>query len=121
MRSSCSSSRWGRRTSTAARTERRSIPALGRGSYIFNPTIEGIEQADAILIIGADPRFEASVLNARIRKRFRMGNCPVGVIGDIGDLRYAYERLGSGAQQLKDMADGASGFASGACRRPRSR
>jgi len=87
-------------------------PALGRGSYIFNPTIEGIEQADAILIIGADPRFEASVLNARIRKRFRMGNCPVGVIGDIGDLRYAYERLGSGAQQLKDMADGASGFGS---------
>ena len=35
-------------------------PSLGRGSYIFNPTIEGIEQADAVLIIGANPRFEAS-------------------------------------------------------------
>ena len=48
-------------------------PALGRASYIFNPTIEGIEQADAVLIIGANPRFEASVLNARIRKRWKHG------------------------------------------------
>jgi NADH-quinone oxidoreductase subunit G len=44
-------------------------PKFGRASYIFNPTIEGIEQADAILIIGSNPRFEASVLNARILKR----------------------------------------------------
>jgi len=85
-------------------------PSLGRGSYIFNPTIEGIEQADAVLIIGADPRFEASVLNARIRKRFRAGGVPVGVIGDIGDLRYPYERLGAGSQALKDLVDGAPGF-----------
>ncbi|RUW97304.1 NADH dehydrogenase (quinone) subunit G, partial [Mesorhizobium sp. M2A.F.Ca.ET.037.01.1.1] len=66
-------------------------PSLGRASYIFNPTIEGIEQADAVLIIGANPRFEASVLNARIRKRWRVGNLPVGVIGEIGDTRYDYE------------------------------
>ncbi len=59
-------------------------PALGRASYIFNPTIEGIEQADALLIIGANPRFEASVLNARIRKRARMDNFPIGVIGEAG-------------------------------------
>jgi len=85
-------------------------PALGRGSYIFNPTIEGIEQADAILIVGADPRMEASVLNARIRKRYRMGNCPIGVVGEAGELRYSYERLGTGAQALKDIADGASSF-----------
>ena len=71
-------------------------PALGRASYIFNPTIEGIEQADAVLIIGANPRFEASVLNARIRKRWRQGDLPVGVIGDVGDLRYDYEQLGAG-------------------------
>ena len=73
-------------------------PALGRASYIFNPTIEGIEQADAILIIGANPRFEASVLNARIRKRWRSGDLPVGVIGDVGDtalrLRIARRRPG---------------------------
>ncbi|MDR7035208.1 NADH-quinone oxidoreductase subunit NuoG [Mesorhizobium sp. BE184] len=85
-------------------------PSLGRASYIFNPTIEGIEQADAILIIGANPRFEASVLNARIRKRFRAGPLPIGVIGDVGDLRYDYEMLGAGPDSLKDMADGNGKF-----------
>jgi NADH-quinone oxidoreductase subunit G len=85
-------------------------PAHGRGSYIFNPTIEGIENADAILIIGANPRFEASVLNARIRKRFRASPLPIGVIGDFGDLRYDYEALGAGPESLKDLADGNGKF-----------
>jgi len=85
-------------------------PALGRASYIFNPTIEGIEQADAVLIIGANPRFEASVLNARIRKRWRVGNLPVGVIGDMGDLRYDYDMLGAGPETLKELADGKGKF-----------
>ena len=85
-------------------------PALGRASYVFNPTIEGIEQADAVLIIGANPRFEASVLNARIRKRWRMGNLPVGVIGDVGDLRYDYEQLGAGAETLRQLVDGGVSF-----------
>ncbi|GLS28505.1 NADH-quinone oxidoreductase subunit G [Mesorhizobium albiziae] len=85
-------------------------PTLGRASYVFNPTIEGIEQADAVLIIGANPRFEASVLNARIRKRWRIGNLPVGVIGDVGDLRYDYEQLGAGPETLKELADGAGKF-----------
>jgi len=85
-------------------------PSLGRASYIFNPTIEGIEQADAVLIIGANPRFEASVLNTRIRKRWRIGNLPVGVIGEIGDTRYDYEQLGAGPESLKDLADGNGKF-----------
>lgn len=85
-------------------------PALGRGSYIFNPTIEGIEQADAVLIIGANPRYEASLLNARIRKRWRAGNMPVGVIGDGGDMRYGYELLGAGPETLKELAGGAGKF-----------
>ena len=81
-------------------------PALGRASYIFNPTIEGIENADALLIVGSNPRFEASVLNARIRKRSRMGNFPIGVVGEVGDLRYECEMLGAGAETLKDLAAG---------------
>ncbi|MFC5385603.1 NADH-quinone oxidoreductase subunit NuoG [Aquamicrobium segne] len=85
-------------------------PALGRASYIFNPTIEGIEDADAILIIGANPRFEASVLNARIRKRFRAGPLPIGVIGAFGDLRYDYEALGAGPETLKELAAGKGDF-----------
>jgi NADH-quinone oxidoreductase subunit G len=85
-------------------------PALGRASYIFNPTIEAIEQADAVLIIGSNPRFEASVLNTRIRKRFRAGPLPIGVIGEMGDLRYDYEQLGAGPETLKDLAEGNGKF-----------
>ena len=71
-------------------------PAAGRASYIFNPTIEGIEEADALLIVGSNPRREAAVLNARIRKRWRMGAFPIGVIGEAADLRYDYVHLGAG-------------------------
>ncbi len=85
-------------------------PALGRASYIFNTTIEGIERADSVLIIGSNPRFEASVLNARIRKRWRAGKLPVGVIGDVGDLRYDYEPLGAGPDSLKALAEGQGAF-----------
>ena len=85
-------------------------PSLGRASYIFNSTIEGIEQADALLIVGANPRFEAAVLNARIRKRWRRGGFPIGVIGEAGELRYNYEYLGSGAETLSDLANGSHSF-----------
>ena len=60
----------------------------------------GIESADALLIIGANPRYEASVLNARIRKRWRVGDFPIGVIGEAGELRYDYEYLGAGTDTL---------------------
>jgi NADH-quinone oxidoreductase subunit G len=85
-------------------------PSLGRASYLFNPTIEGIENADALLIIGSNPRFEASVLNARIRKRWRMGNFPIGVIGEAADLRYDHEMLGAGTETLKELAAGGLSF-----------
>jgi NADH-quinone oxidoreductase subunit G len=86
-------------------------PAFGRSSYLFNATIEGIEQADALLIVGANPRYEAAVLNARIRKRWRRGNFPIGVIGEGGELRYEYDYLGAGPDTLKEIADGAHPFA----------
>ena len=86
-------------------------PSLGRASYIFNPTIEGIEDADAILIIGSNPRREAAILNARIRKRWRMGDLPIGLIGEQADLRYAHEYLGAGPETLKELVDGTNKFA----------
>jgi len=86
-------------------------PSLGRASYLFNPTIQGIEDADALLIIGANPRFEAAVLNARIRKRWRRGGFPIGVIGEAGEMRYDYEYLGAGPDTLKDLVDGNHAFA----------
>ena len=75
-------------------------PALGRASYLFNATIAGIEQADGLMIIGANPRKEAPVLNARIRKRWRTGNLKIGVIGEQADLTYDYAYLGAGTETL---------------------
>ncbi len=85
-------------------------PSLGRASYIFNTTIQGIEKADALLIIGSNPRFEAAVLNARIRKRWRRGGFPIGVIGEAGELRYDYEYLGAGTDTLTDLVNGSGSF-----------
>ncbi len=56
-------------------------PAAGRAAYLFNAGITGIDDADAILLVGSNPRLEAAVLNARIRKRWRNGQLSVGVIG----------------------------------------
>ncbi len=86
-------------------------PKAGRASYIFNPTIAGIEQADALLVVGSNPRKEASVLNARIRKRWRSGALKIGLIGDNADLTYDYEHLGAGTETLSDLAAGKHSFA----------
>src|SRR5437016_1713889 len=78
-------------------------PALGRTSYLFNATIAGIEQADGLMIIGANPRREAPVLNARIRKRWRVGNFRIGLIGEKADLTYKYDYLGAGPDTLASV------------------
>src|SRR5215216_2241276 len=85
-------------------------PKLGRATYLFNSTIAGIEQADALLIVGSNPRKEASVLNARIRKRWRMGRFAIGLIGERLDLTYPYEYLGAGPETLADVAAGRHDF-----------
>jgi NADH-quinone oxidoreductase subunit G len=86
-------------------------PKLGRASYLFNSTIEGIEHADAILLVGTNPRLEAPVLNARIRKRWRQAGVPVGLIGQQADLTYPYDYLGGGPQTLAEVLDGKHSFA----------
>ena len=87
-------------------------PRWGRGSYLFNATIAGIEKADALLIVGSNPRMEASVLNARIRKRWRMGGFPVGVIGQNADLTYPHHYLGAGPDTLTALVGVRSDFSS---------
>ena len=79
-------------------------PRHGRASYLFNSTIAGIEEADAILIIGSNPRHESPVLNARIRKRWLKGGLLLGVIGEKADLTYEYNYLGSGPDTLAGFA-----------------
>jgi NADH-quinone oxidoreductase subunit G len=86
-------------------------PKWGRGSYLFNATIAGIERADALLILGSNPRREATVLNARIRKRWRAGRFPVALIGEQVDLTYPYDHLGAGPDTLAELAAGRHSFA----------
>jgi len=86
-------------------------PAYGRASYLFNTTIAGIEDADAILIVGSNPRIEASLVNVRIRKRWRVAPPPIGVIGEAANLTYTYDYLGAGPETLADVAAGRHGFA----------
>ncbi len=81
-------------------------PRWGRAAYLFNATIPGIEQADALLIVGSNPRREAAILNARIRKRWRMGHFPIALIGERVDLTYPYHYLGAGPDSLSELANG---------------
>ncbi|MBX5453936.1 MAG: NADH-quinone oxidoreductase subunit NuoG [Acidobacteriia bacterium] len=77
--------------------------ASRRDFYLFNTTIAGIEDADALLLIGTNPRREAPVLNARIRKRWLAGNFPVAAIGEPAELTYAVEWLGNSPQVLAQL------------------
>jgi NADH-quinone oxidoreductase subunit G len=83
----------------------------GRASYLFNPGIAGIDQSDALLIVGSNPRKEAAVLNARIRKRWRSGRLKIGLIGAKSELTYGYDYLGAGTDTLGVLASGKHSFA----------
>ena len=81
-----------------------------RAGYTFNTTIAGIEDADACLIVGANPRLEAPIINARLRKRMVAGGFKVGLVGEAVDLTYRYDHLGAGPQTLQEIADGTHPF-----------
>jgi len=74
-----------------------------RERYILNPTLMGVEEADALLLIGVNPRKEAAVWNARIRKAWLWNDLKVGVIGEAEDLTYDYEHLGVGPEALSGL------------------
>lgn len=78
----------------------------------FNTTIAGIEQADAILLVGTNPRHEAALINARIRKNWLANRVKVGVIGQQVDLNYPHKYLGAGPETLEELAKGKGDFAS---------
>jgi len=98
-------------THVDCRTDGSQIDASNRYGYIFNTGIEGIEDADAILIIGSNPRLEATMVNARIRKTWLENRIKIGVIGEQADLTYPYEYLGKGADDIESLMKARSGFA----------
>jgi len=84
-------------------------PKHGRASYLFNSTIAGVDKADVILLIGSNPRTEAAVLNARVRKAFLQNRAKVALIGPQADLNYPYEWLGNSLKLLDDTLEGRNG------------
>jgi NADH-quinone oxidoreductase subunit G len=81
-----------------------------RDFYTFNTSIAGIEAADALLIVGANPRREAPLLNARIRKRWLQGGFPVALIGADADLTYDFDRIGDGPETIAALLGGRQAF-----------
>ncbi len=79
--------------------------------YTFNTSIAGIEEADALLIVGSNPRREAPLINARIRKRGLSGRFPVAMIGAEADLTYRVQHLGDTPDVLQTLLDGTHAFA----------
>tara|TARA_B100000963_G_scaffold331801_1_gene322832 strand:+ start:4798 stop:6855 length:2058 start_codon:yes stop_codon:yes gene_type:complete len=78
-------------------------------NYIFNSSINGIEESDLILLVGTNPRYEATMVNARIRKAFKKGT-PIYSIGNPGDLTYDYEIVGNKTDDLKKILNNESKF-----------
>jgi len=81
-----------------------------RASYIFNSTIQEIDNAEAILLIGTNPRWEASVLNSRIRKAYLNNHCKIGLIGKKIELTYDYEHLSEDINYLNKILNNDSEF-----------
>ena len=90
------------------RTDGAKLPAGNRAAYVGTTTVEDVDDADMILLIGTDPRVESPVLNARIRKAWIAG-AEVALIGPAADLTYDYYHAGTDRQALLDMiAEGVS-------------
>ena len=81
------------------------IDKSDRENYLFNSKINGIEESDLILLIGANPRFEATMLNARIRKAYLNNNTKIISLNDLGDLTYPYKHLNGKTQTIKDIIE----------------
>ncbi len=85
------------------RSQKRFIDNSKRENYLFNSSINGIEEADLILLIGTNPRYEATMVNARIRKAFVNNNTKIVSLNDVGDLTYDYKYLNGKTKTIKDI------------------
>ena len=88
-----------------SRSSDRFIDNSSRENYLFNSTINGIEESDLILLVGANPRFEATILNARIRKAYLNNKTKVISLNNQGDLTYPYDFLDGKTQTIKDIIE----------------
>ena len=88
-----------------SRSSKNFIDSSVREEYLFNSKINGIEETDLILLIGTNPRFEATIVNARIRKTYLNNNTKIFSLNDIGDLTYPYQSLDGKTQTIKNIIE----------------
>ena len=86
-----------------SRSDNYYVNSNDRRNYIFNSSLNGIEESDLIILVGANPRYEATILNARIRKSFLNNKTDIYSFGDIGDLTYPYKILDNKTDTIKDV------------------
>ena len=86
------------------------INSAEKMNYIFNSTIKGVEESDLILLVGSNPRHEATMLNARIRKVFVQKKTPIFSIGNPGDLTYSYTLIGEKTDDIKKILNNEDEF-----------
>ena len=89
-----------------SRTNNIYVNTDNRENYIFNSKINCIEDSDLIVLIGTNPRYEATILNLRIRKSYLKNNLDIYSIGDVGDLTYPYEIVPNETKIIKDIIEG---------------
>ncbi len=89
-----------------SRSENRYLDINKRENYLFNSKINGIEESDFIFLIGSNPRYEATILNARIRKSYLKNNNKIISLNNVGDLTYPYESLDGQTQTLNEIFEG---------------
>ncbi|KKK16546.1 hypothetical protein P175DRAFT_0458915 [Aspergillus ochraceoroseus IBT 24754] len=89
-----------------------------RSNYLFNSQIHGIEEADVILLVATNPRHEASVLNARIRKQYLRSNLEIGLVGETFESTFDFDHLGSDVAALKTALSGEFGKKLASAKRP---
>ena len=93
-------------TNFECRSEKTYLNPKERMNYLFNSTINGIEEADLILLVGANPRLEATILNLRIRKSYIKNKLKIYSVGDPGDLTYPYEKIGNSTSIIREIISG---------------
>ena len=92
-------------TNIESRSDHTYLNPNKRENYLFNSTINGIEEADFILLIGSNPRYEATILNARIRKSYVQNKTKIISLNESGDLTYPYESLDGDTQNIKNIIE----------------
>jgi len=88
-----------------SRSDHRYLNPQKRENYLFNSTINGIEEADFILLVGSNPRYEATILNARIRKAYLQNKTKIISLNDVGDLTYPYKCLDGNIKNIKEIIE----------------